>query len=253
LAQQLGAIVFTYRGEDIVKTVLEFAKEYRVGHIVIGRPGRRLPFWRRLLGQSNLVERLVEEGGGMTIVVLDTQGIETRVTATPVSLTDGDSVVSSQAGRDLRLSHLLSEHRILLWNTPPSKDDAIQGLVEACIKDLPGFTQEALLQVILEREKQGTTFFNEGVGFPHGRINGLPRSVVALGIAPKGVVDPETGVSVQLVFLVLTPAHYPQIKILAEISRLAKDPFAFQRLVEAKSPERVCSILRAWDASAVNQ
>ncbi|HKQ33170.1 MAG TPA: PTS sugar transporter subunit IIA, partial [Thermodesulfobacteriota bacterium] len=36
LAQQLGATVFTYRGDDVVKTILQFAKEYRVGHIVVG-------------------------------------------------------------------------------------------------------------------------------------------------------------------------------------------------------------------------
>ncbi len=39
LAKQLGALVFTYKGEDIVDTIIRFAKEYRVGHIVIGRPG----------------------------------------------------------------------------------------------------------------------------------------------------------------------------------------------------------------------
>ena len=39
LANQLGAMVFTFRGEDVVDTILRFANEYRVGHIVIGRPG----------------------------------------------------------------------------------------------------------------------------------------------------------------------------------------------------------------------
>ena len=38
LAKQLGAMVFTYKGEDIADTILRFAKEYRVGHIVIGSP-----------------------------------------------------------------------------------------------------------------------------------------------------------------------------------------------------------------------
>jgi two-component system sensor histidine kinase KdpD len=35
LAKQLGAMVFTYKGEDVADTILRFAKEYRVGHIVI--------------------------------------------------------------------------------------------------------------------------------------------------------------------------------------------------------------------------
>ncbi len=41
LAKQLGATVFTYKGDDIVKTILQFAKEYRVGHIILGAPGKK--------------------------------------------------------------------------------------------------------------------------------------------------------------------------------------------------------------------
>ncbi len=70
LANLLGAIVFTYKGEDIADTIVQFAKEYRVGHIVIGRPGR-LRLWERLLGKKTLVERLILKARGHTVVVVD--------------------------------------------------------------------------------------------------------------------------------------------------------------------------------------
>ena len=70
LANLLGAIVFTYKGEDIVDTILHFAREYRVGHIVIGRPGP-LPLWKRLLGRKTLVERLILKAKDLTVVVVD--------------------------------------------------------------------------------------------------------------------------------------------------------------------------------------
>ncbi len=70
LANTLGAIVFTYKGEDIVDTILHFAREYRVGHIVIGRPGP-LPWWRRLLGRKTVVEQLILKAQGLTVVVMD--------------------------------------------------------------------------------------------------------------------------------------------------------------------------------------
>jgi len=74
LAKQLGAMVVTYKkGENIAETILEFAREYRVGHIVIGTPGRKLSFWKRLMGRSNVVEELIEKAGGITVVVLDTR------------------------------------------------------------------------------------------------------------------------------------------------------------------------------------
>jgi two-component system sensor histidine kinase KdpD len=72
LATQLGATVFTYKGDDIADTILRFAREYRVGHIVLGRPGH-LPFWKRLLGKKNIVERLIEDAPGITLVILDTR------------------------------------------------------------------------------------------------------------------------------------------------------------------------------------
>ncbi|MGE3166836.1 MAG: histidine kinase [Planctomycetota bacterium] len=75
LAKQLGALVLTYRGDDVVQTILQFAKEYRVGHAVVGKPSRKLPFWRRLLGEVSIVERLTTESSGLTVVVLDTTRI----------------------------------------------------------------------------------------------------------------------------------------------------------------------------------
>jgi len=72
LANQLGAEVFTRKGDDIASAILQFAKEYRVGHIVIGRPGK-MPTWKRLLGKRNVVEHLLEQAGGITIVILDTR------------------------------------------------------------------------------------------------------------------------------------------------------------------------------------
>jgi two-component system sensor histidine kinase KdpD len=73
LAGQLGATVFTYKGDDVVKTILHFAREYRVGHIVIGSPGKKPSLGQRLRGVGSIVDRLVTEGDGVTVVVLDTK------------------------------------------------------------------------------------------------------------------------------------------------------------------------------------
>jgi two-component system, OmpR family, sensor histidine kinase KdpD len=74
LAHQLGAIVFTFKGEDIADTILRFAREYRVGHVVVGRPGE-LPLWQRLLGRRTPVERLIAGGDHLVIVVVDETGV----------------------------------------------------------------------------------------------------------------------------------------------------------------------------------
>lgn len=73
LAAELGATVFTFRGDDIVATIVQFAREHRVGHVVVGGPGRRPSLRDRLRGRGSLVERLVEAGAGLSVVVLDTR------------------------------------------------------------------------------------------------------------------------------------------------------------------------------------
>lgn len=84
LANSLGAIVFTYKGEDIADTILHFAREYRVGHIVIGRPAP-LPFWKNWLGRKTIVERLILKAKGATIVVVDTGAENAERTGLPTS------------------------------------------------------------------------------------------------------------------------------------------------------------------------
>lgn len=71
LARQVGATVFTYQSDDIVKTILQFAREHRVGHIIIGPSGCRLPFRKRLLGKTTLLEQLSLENHDFKLIVTE--------------------------------------------------------------------------------------------------------------------------------------------------------------------------------------
>ena len=71
LARQVGATVFTYQSDDIVKTILQFAREHRVGHIIIGPSGCRLPVWKRLLGKTTLLEQLSLENHDFKLIVTE--------------------------------------------------------------------------------------------------------------------------------------------------------------------------------------
>ena len=70
LANQLGATVFTFKGTDVADTILRFAKEYRCGNIVIGSP-HSIPFWRRVLGERSVAERLIVRQKNVTVIVVD--------------------------------------------------------------------------------------------------------------------------------------------------------------------------------------
>ena len=72
LARQLGAIILKYKGQDVVDTILQFAKEYLVGHIVIGRSAPK-SFWQRILRKQSVAERLICKAKGYTVVLVDTE------------------------------------------------------------------------------------------------------------------------------------------------------------------------------------
>ena len=252
LAKQLGAIVFTYKGEDVVRTLLQFAKEYRVGHIVIGSPTPR-SLWERLRGKTGIVDRLIHEAKGVTVTVLDTseeERLQVQATAererTPTTI----SRFSGTADR-LHLSQLLSSERIVIWNEPIRKEAVLRRLVET-IGQRDGDRDPAkLLNAILEREEKGSTFFNEGAAFPHVRVNGLTNSVVSLGLTRQGVSDEPTEKSVELVFLILSPAENPneQIKILALASHAAQNRHLLQSLRSAQTSEEAMRTIRDWEVS----
>jgi two-component system sensor histidine kinase KdpD len=246
----LGAIVFTYRGEDIVTTLLQFAKEYRVGHIVIGSPGK-MSLWQKLRRQTGVVESLIHQARGATITVLDTRKEGLAKGETPAKQ-HGQGVSTSsqpQTAPQLRLTRLLSPDRIIIWEDPVAKEEALRILAEAAGQRVRGGDSVRILNVVEEREKQGSTFFNEGAAFPHARIDGLPASVVSLGLARQGISDEPRDRPIELVFLILSPAQSPdeQVRILALASRAAQSRHFLQTIQSCRSSKEAMEAIRAWE------
>ena len=246
LAQQLGATVFTYKGDDIVKTILQFAKEYRVGHVVVGRSGSQLPLWKRLAGRSTLVQRLVEEAKGNTVVVLDTREVGAGPTARlekPVM--EADPVIRPLAAVRPAASPL-AEIAVSIWDEPMEKEAAMRHLLSACCRQNKKVPEEEAWQALSQRERQGSTFLGEDVALPHARLAGIEHAVVGLGVARQGVSEPATGKSVRIVFLLLSPISPPEVHVrsLSLISRLTQHALLRQELLKVRNAEEAGRVLK---------
>ena len=246
LAKQLGGLVFTFKGQDVSNTILRFAKEYRVGHILIGSPTPR-PLWQRLLGKRSVVESLIHEAEGVTLTVLDTRKYE----AEKPKAFEARKVESPVPGSQLLLSSLLSPRRIVIWDHPVDKAGVLRTLVEASVAGDEMGDPAILLDAILKREEQGSTFMNEGVAFPHARLDHLDAPIMALGLTRWGIADVETEKPIELVFLILSPARNPdsQIQVLGLISRAARNRPFLQNLQSCQTPEEVFEAIRNWEMS----
>jgi two-component system, OmpR family, sensor histidine kinase KdpD len=245
LAQQLGATVFTYKGDDIVKTILQFAKEYRVGHVVVGRSGSQLPLWKRLSGKATLVQRLVEEAKGTTVVVLDTREVGTgSIARAEDSVLEADKTIRPPSMAKAPAS-FPSGITVLLWHKPMEKEAAMRQILSACCHDNKHVPEQEAWQALLQREQQGSTFLGEDVALPHARLAGLDAAVVGVGVAKQGVSEPSTGKSVRIVFLLLTPRAPPEVhvRLLSRISKLAQHSLLRHELIDARNAEDAAQVL----------
>ncbi|HEY3278738.1 MAG TPA: PTS sugar transporter subunit IIA [Syntrophorhabdaceae bacterium] len=252
LAKQLGAMVFTYKGEDVADTILRFAKEYLVGHIVIGKPRPR-PFWKRFGRNNDIVGNLIRRAKGVTVAVLDTSdedawGLKPNA---PLPATPAPAKAEPADREPLDLSGLISADRILLWEHAITKEEALRALTGTIAKEGGPIDPGELYAAILTREAQGSTFFNEGAAFPHVRLPGLPAPLVALGLAKQGISDVSTEKPVQLVFLILTPEEKPevQIRILGMVSRATQNRHLFQSLALAGTSGEAFGLVETWETS----
>ncbi|MGD1010405.1 MAG: PTS sugar transporter subunit IIA [Candidatus Aminicenantales bacterium] len=255
LAKQLGAVVFTYKGEDIADTILRFAREYRVGHIVVGK-ARPRPLWKRIGRNKAVVEDLIKNSRGATIIVLDTcEDLPVDVRPQP-EIPEEETVSVPAAGSGTQaadrslLSQWISPQRIAIWADLVEKTSVLRTLAATFGRADGIEDQEALFGSIMKREEQGSTFFNEGVAFPHVRVDGLPAPAVALGLTKEGVSDVATDKPIELVFLILSPAEAPetQVKLLGLTSRAAQSRHLMQALRSAMTSEEALRAIQEWEA-----
>ncbi|SEM10714.1 two-component system, OmpR family, sensor histidine kinase KdpD [Syntrophus gentianae] len=262
LAKELGAMVFTYKGDGIAETILRFAREYQVGHIVIGSPAP-LPFWKRLLGEKSIADQLMERSRGVTIVVLDTRPSEFAAAVSPTGMADFEASrkapeeslgeippeTRAASAAPLRMTSLLEVSGIRFWEKPVSQEEVLETLVRAACGRYRPTEVAVFLRAVRDREVQGSTFFNEGVAFPHARVAGLDRPLLALGLTRGGISDVVTEKPIDYVFLSLTPLEQPeiQVSVLALGAHALQNRQMVQLLKLARTAEEVHAAVREWE------
>jgi two-component system sensor histidine kinase KdpD len=246
LANQLGAMVFTFRGEDIVDTILRFAREYRIGHVVIGRPGP-ISFLQRLRGRRSVAERLIHEARGISVVVIDAAAEERFTESTETAAAAVNNVNSRPAPATGLLSSALEPGRVIIWTEPVTREEILRDIVNTAHRADSSLDPAAALRLLHAREQQGSMFLNEGVALPHVRIPGLRRALPIVGLVHGGVIDQATEHPIELVFGLLSPEDQPteHLKLLAAAARAFQDRNLRRTLATAKTPTQAFTALTA--------
>jgi nitrogen PTS system EIIA component len=132
-----------------------------------------------------------------------------------------------------------------------SKKQLLQELAKRAA-EISGFQERQIFDVLLERERLGSTGVGNGIAIPHGRLPGLTRLYgMFLRLDPPVDFDAVDEQPVDLVFLLLAPegAGADHLKALARVSRLLRDRATCEKLRGAENPDALYALLTQAETS----
>jgi len=146
----------------------------------------------------------------------------------------------------MNLTEILKRDFILEELEARNQHEVLDELVRVFAMGGVRFDPEAMLQVLLERERLGSTGIGDGIAIPHGKLQGLDEILLSFGRSSEGIsFDAMDGKPVHLFFLLMAPENSAglHLKILAKISRMLKDTALRNNLLQAKSKEEISRII----------
>src|ERR1700722_11071511 len=150
------------------------------------------------------------------------------------------------------LADLVAPNAVIASLKVNSKKQALQELA-AKAAELCGQNERAIFEILLQREKLGSTGVGNGIAIPHGKLPKLEK-LFGLFARLERPIDFEAmdGQPVDLVLLLLAPegASADHLKALARISRLLRDHHVAKKLRASRDAQAIYSVLALPPASA---
>jgi PTS system nitrogen regulatory IIA component len=126
-----------------------------------------------------------------------------------------------------------------------SKKQALQDLARRAA-EITGVHERQIFDVLLERERLGTTGVGNGIAIPHGKLGDV-KKMFGMFARLEHPVDFEAidEQPVDLIFLLLAPegAGADHLKALARVSRLLRDRAICEKLRGADQAEAIYALL----------
>ncbi|MBT4934419.1 MAG: PTS IIA-like nitrogen regulatory protein PtsN [Rhodospirillaceae bacterium] len=145
----------------------------------------------------------------------------------------------------MEINDLISTESVVANLHATSKKQAIQDLAKKAA-DITGLHERAIFEVLMERERLGTTGVGNGIAIPHGKLANLEKLYGLFARLEKPIdfqsIDEQP---VDLIFLLLAPetAGADHLKALARVSRLLRDKTVCDKLRGTDQSEALYALL----------
>ena len=145
----------------------------------------------------------------------------------------------------MEIADLLTPESVIANLKVSSKKQALHELAKHAA-ERTGFHERAVFDVLLGREKLGTTGIGNGIAIPHGKLAAVDQPFGLFARLDHPIdFDSVDGVPVDLIFLLLASesAGADHLKALARVSRLLRDHGTCEKLRGTDSAEALYALL----------
>ncbi len=135
----------------------------------------------------------------------------------------------------MKIAEILQEQCVVADIRGKTKREIITELVEALAKARLVKDVEPVVNVVMDREKLGSTGIGNGVAVPHGKLKNINNIMCAFGRSQNGVdFDAVDRAPVHIFFLVLAPEDSASLhlKVLSRITKILRDQSLRKKIIK---------------------
>jgi nitrogen PTS system EIIA component len=151
----------------------------------------------------------------------------------------------------MKIIDLLTKESILPEMQAANKKAALEELAKTLVPGPDGLELPKVMEVLLDRERLGSTGIGDNIAIPHGKLPQLSHLVLSFGRSLKGVdFDSMDGKPSNLFFMLLAPVNSAgqHLKALAKISRMLMSQSFRDNLMKAQGAEQIYHLVAERDA-----
>lgn len=104
----------------------------------------------------------------------------------------------------MKLSSLLSKHLIIMNLQATNKKDAFAELINKACAEYHELAHADVLDAVMTRENQQSTYLGEGLSMPHARIDSLNEFILICGKSENGITFEETTDRIHFFVMILS-------------------------------------------------
>jgi PTS system nitrogen regulatory IIA component len=151
----------------------------------------------------------------------------------------------------MKIIDLLNLQGILPALQATNKRGVLEELAGTLVPGPEGLNLQTVIEVLLDRERLGSTGIGDNIAIPHGKLPQLTQLLLAFGRSLKGVdFDSIDGKPSNLFFMLLAPTNSAglHLKVLAKISRMLMSQTFRDNLMKAAGAEEIFRLIADRDA-----